>query len=133
MNNAARTYTQLSVESASPVGLVVALYDNALKSLYQARRAVLANDIERRTQHLDRVLSVVSHLQGTLDMERGGDVALTLSHFYTYARHKILEVSLTNSTQKLEELVSDFSSLRGAWQVVDEQVSEGTQSRTERP
>ena len=129
MTNAAKTYTQLAVEGTSPVGLVVALYDNVMKSLYQARRAVLANDIERRTQHLNHALSVVAHLEGTLDMEQGGEVAMTLSHFYTYARHKILEVSLSNSAQKLEELLFDFSSLRGAWQVVDKQVSEETQSR----
>ena len=132
MNNAAHTFTQLSVEGSSPVGLVVALYDSALKSLYRARRAMEANDIERRTQHLNHVLTVVAHLQGTLDFERGGEVARTLSQFYAFARAKILEVSFTNSPEKLTELASHFSSLRGAWQVVETQVPEDLKSTTGR-
>ena len=132
MNNAARAYTQLSVEGTSPVGLVVALYDNALKSLYQARKAVLANDVERRSQHLNHVLGVVAHLEGTLDMERGGEVAKSLSQFYAYARARILEVSLTNSLEKLSDLASHFSSLRTAWATVETQVPEDSKGMTGR-
>jgi len=123
MNNVAQSYTQLSVEGASPVGLVVALYDNALRSLHRARRAIEANDIERRTKHLNHVLSIVAHLEGTLDYESGGQVAGTLRRFYTYSRARILEVSLTNSKEKLTDLVSQFSSLREAWQTVDAQAT----------
>jgi flagellar protein FliS len=130
MNNAAQTYTQLSLAGSSPVGLVVALYDNALKSLRRARKAIEANDIERRTQHLNHVLSIVAHLQGNLDMERGGEVARTLGQFYTYARARILEASLNNCSKKLDDLASHFSNLRGAWQMVEKEVSENLNSMT---
>lgn len=128
MNKAAQTYTQLSLEGSSPVGLVVALYDNVLKSLHRARRAIEANDIGGRTQHLNHVLSIVAHLQGNLDLQQGGEVAKTLQQFYTYARARVLEVSLTNSKEKLNDLASHFSSLRAAWQVVDSQVPEDLKS-----
>jgi flagellar secretion chaperone FliS len=128
MNNVAQTYTQLSVSGASPVGLVVALYDNALKSLHRARRAMDANDIELRTQYLNHVLSIIAHLQGNLDMERGGEVAATLLQFYSYARARVLEISVTNSTEKVNDLASHFSSLREAWQQVDLQVPEDLKS-----
>jgi len=125
MNNVAQTYTQLSLEGCSAVGLVVALYDNALRSLHRARRAIEANDIERRTQHLNHVLSIIAHLQGSLDLEGGGEIAKTLLRFYTYARGRILEASLTNSKEKLTDLASHFSSLREAWEMVDMQLSDG--------
>jgi flagellar protein FliS len=128
MNTAAQIYTQLSLEGASPMGLVVALYDNALKSLHRARRAIEANDIELRTKHLNHVLCIVAHLQGSLDLEHGGEVARTLLQFYTYARARVLEVSLTNSKEKLNDLASHFSSLRAAWQVVESQVPEDMKS-----
>jgi len=130
MNDAAQTYTQISLEGSSPVGLVVALYDNALKSLHRARRAIEANDIERRTHHLNHVLSIISHLQGTLDLQRGGKVARTLAQFYAYARAKILEVSLTNSLEKLTQLASQFSSLRGAWHASETQTPDDLKSTT---
>jgi flagellar protein FliS len=110
--------------------LVVALYDNALKSLHRARRAIEAKDIERRTHHLNHVLSIIAHLQGTLDLERGGQVARTLSQFYAYARAKTLEVSLTNSLEKLTELAAHFSSLRGAWHVSETQTPDDLKPTT---
>jgi flagellar protein FliS len=84
-----------------------------------------SNDIEGRTQHLNHVLSIVAHLQGTLDLENGGEVARTLKQFYSYARASILEVSLTNSKDKLADLASHFSSLLKAWQAVEMQTSGG--------
>jgi len=128
MNNAAQTYTQLSLAGSTPVGLVVALYDNALKSLHRARKAIEANDIGGRTHHLNHVLLIVAHLQGNLDMERGGEVAKTLMQFYTYARARILEASLTNSSKKLTDLASHFSNLRGAWQIVEKEVADNLNS-----
>lgn len=124
MNNVAQSYARLFVEGSSPVGLVVALYDNALKSLHRARRAIETNDIELRTRYLNHVLCIIAHLQGTLDLERGGEVAATLTRFYSYARAGILEVSLTNSKEKLADLASHFYSLREAWQTVESQVSD---------
>ena len=132
MNSVAQTYTQLSLEGASPVGLVVALYDNALKSLHRARRAIETNDIELRTQYLNHVLCIIAHLQGTLDVERGGEVAHDALQFYSYARARILEVSLTNSKEKLTDLASHFSSLREAWQIVETQVPEDLKATTGR-
>ena len=124
MNSAAQNYTQFSLEGASPVGLVVALYDGALSSLHRAKRAMEANDIERRTQHLNHALTIIAYLQGTLNLERGGEVAGTLMQFYSYARASILQVGLTNSREKLADLASHFSSLREAWQVVETQVAD---------
>lgn len=129
MISAAQTYTNLSLTGASPVGLVVALYDNALKSLHRARRAMDANDIEQRTKCLNHVLTIIGHLEGTLDMERGGEVARTLVQFYSYSRAAILQVSLKNSTEKLVDLASHFASLRDAWQQVDAEVGEGIGSQ----
>lgn len=128
MNKVAQTYTQLSIEGSSPVGLVVALYDNALRSLHRARRAMDENDIERRTQYLNHVLCIIAHLQGTLDLENGGEVAESLLKFYSFARASVLEVSISNSKEKLSTLASHFSSLRDAWQVVDSQAIESLRS-----
>jgi flagellar protein FliS len=130
MNKVAQSYTNLSVEGASPVGLVVALYDNALMSLHRARRAMEANDIELRTQYLNHVLCIIAHLQGTLDLDRGGEVAETLMKFYCFARARILEVSLKNSREMLADLASHFSSLREAWDIVESQSSDGRNSVT---
>ncbi len=117
--NAYQAYRHVSVQSASPVGLVVILYDSALRSLYQAMQAIDAGKIEDRTACLNHALDIIGHLDGSLDLEIGGDTARTLSDFYSYTRARILEAGITNSRDKLAGLAVHLTDLRNAWQQVD--------------
>ena len=117
--NVLPAYRQIAVQGASPVGLVVMLYDSALTSLYRAMRAIDAGDVEARTEHLNRALDVVGQLQGSLDLGRGGATARCLSDFYAVARAKMLEAGIANSKEILTELAVHFASVRDAWREVD--------------
>ena len=52
MKDPARAYRESAVRGASPVGLIVMLYEEVLRTLRRAQRAIQQNDIEART--LDR-------------------------------------------------------------------------------
>jgi flagellar secretion chaperone FliS len=120
MNTGAyQSYRQSTIHSASPVGLIVLMYDAALKSLYQAMDAIEAKDISRRTECLNHALEIVAHLQGSLDMEHGGEAARTLSHFYSFARARILTAGINNSVESVSGLAANVAKLRDAWQQVD--------------
>jgi flagellar protein FliS len=119
----ARAYQEIRTRGATPVGLVVMLYDSALHSLHGALRALEENKIEQRTAELNRVLSILGELQASLNHERGGDVARHIGRFYDVARGKILEANITASGEILHQLAEIFFSLRQAWQQVEQDVS----------
>jgi len=114
-----RAYRESSVRGASPVGLIVILLEEALRSLRKAQRALLENNIERRTLELTHVIEVLGYLQSTLDFENGGEVARNLSLFYDVARAKILEANIRVDNALLESLASQVSEQIEAWQKVD--------------
>jgi flagellar protein FliS len=118
-------YRKRAVEGTSPIGLVVMLYGTIVASLLRAQAAVKSNDIEKRVLELNHVLRVIGQLQGTLDFERGGEVAAHLDRFYGLMRARVMEASMRNSIPILQELVGHFSSLREAWQVVERSVALG--------
>src|SRR3990172_9885730 len=118
-SNAARAYRQLSAHGASPVGLIVLLYEAAVSSLHRAIQALETNDIERRTHHLNHAIAVIGELQASLDFSQGGDVARNLDQFYRIARSRILEASAGKSKTILKQLAAQFLSLREAWEHVD--------------
>ena len=122
-------YRKRSVEGTSPVGLVVMLYANIVASLLRAQEAVKKNDIEKRVSELNHVLQVIAQLQGTLDFERGGEVAVHLDRFYSVMRGRVLAASIRNSRDIMQELVQHFNSLKEAWEVVERDVNM-TSSRT---
>jgi len=57
MTHPAQSYHQLSVEGATPLGLVAMLYDGAITALLRAVDAIEAHDIEKKCQHLNRALA----------------------------------------------------------------------------
>jgi flagellar protein FliS len=116
-------YISESATGVSPVGLVVRLYENIVSDLGRAVMAVRDADIERRTSQLQHALLLISHLQNALDLENGGEPARLLEKFYSVTRARILEAQIKQSGKILEEVISDFLSLREAWEKVEDQLS----------
>jgi flagellar secretion chaperone FliS len=123
MRDAARSYREEGVRGASPVGLIVILYQEVHRSILRAQQALVQGHIEQRTSELNHAVEVIGHLQGTLNFEKGGDVAPKLSRFYNVARGKILEANILSSKEILEWLSQEFAAHIEAWQTVDRAVS----------
>lgn len=123
MRDPVRAYRESSVRGASPVGLIVILYEEIMRSLRKAMRAVRENNIEDRTQGVNHAIQVIGHLQATLNFEAGGEVAKNLSHFYNLSRTKILEANMRGDAGILEQLVADFLQVASAWQELDRRIS----------
>ncbi|MGD0127689.1 MAG: flagellar export chaperone FliS [Terriglobia bacterium] len=115
MRHPAHTYRQESVQGASPLGLVVMLYDGAITALLRAIAAIEAHDIEAKCRHLNRALAIILQLEGTLNFEQGGEIAQYLEGFYAYSRAKITKANVENSAEFLGPLIEYFTSLRDAW------------------
>jgi flagellar protein FliS len=117
--NPAQAYRQYAANGASPLGLILMLYEVAVTSLHRAVQAVEIEDIPGRTASLNHVLAVIGELQSALDFERGGEVAQNLERFYLFARSRVIEASSQNSKDILQQLAAQFLSLREAWQQVE--------------
>jgi flagellar protein FliS len=96
------------------------LYQGAIQDLREIAAAMQANDIQRRSDQSHHLLQVLNQLQGSLDMERGGEVAANLDRYYNLVRSRLLEAELKNSTEIIEGLLNQFLSLHQAWIEVDQ-------------
>jgi flagellar protein FliS len=115
MKYPAQAYRQLSVQAASPLGLVVMLYDGAITALLRAIDAIEAHDIERKCHHLNRALAIIVQLEGTLNFDEGGEIARNLQGFYAYSRAKMMKSNAENSVESLRPLIEYYTALRDAW------------------
>jgi flagellar protein FliS len=117
--NIANHYQRHRARGASPVGLVVLLYDAAIESLRRAKLAAENGRIEQRVAASNHVLLVINELTRSLDRERGGEVARHLDEFYAVARARLMDANVHSDPGIFEELVGMFCSLREAWQQVE--------------
>ena len=109
------TYRQAEVQSRTPLELVVMLYDGALRFTRDAKEAIVQGDIRRRSEAVSRAMAIVSQLQSTLDMDAGGDVALSLDQLYGFAHDRLLDASLRQDVRPLDEVLAVLTNLRDAW------------------
>jgi flagellar secretion chaperone FliS len=119
MKNPALAYRQFSVQGATPLRLVVMLYDGAIAALQRAIAAIQAHDISNKCAELNRATAIIAQLEGSLNFEKGGEVARTLKSLYVYARSQALKGNLENSAPTLLSLVDRLTSVREAWAEAD--------------
>jgi flagellar secretion chaperone FliS len=113
------SYREAAVRGASPVRLVICLYEQAIEDL---RRAVIALEngaIELRTREINHAILVIAQLQATLDMERGEEVAKNLARFYGLVRMGLTEAHAKQSAHLLEQQISQLVTIHGAWLEVE--------------
>ena len=112
------TYNEHALDGASPVDLVVALYDGIIRFLYTAIAAVERGDVQRRRVAVKRALAILIHLQARLRMDIGGRPAQVLSEFYASMFALILQASVAASPKRFEEVIDCIRNVRDAWREV---------------
>lgn len=111
-------YRIRSLEGASAVDLVVALYDGIIRFLYSAAEAVDRGDVTGRRAAVKRALDIIIHLQARLRMDIGGAPAQALSEFYASVFAQILQASQSASLLKFEHAIHCVQNVRDAWKQV---------------
>lgn len=117
--DAASAYQRRALESASPIGLIVLLYQAACQDLRRGIAALERGEVETRVAALNRVLAIVTELKAVLDFERGAEAAQLFARFYRSAEHTILDASCRQDAAPLRDLLDSFLSVQEAWRRAD--------------
>lgn len=112
------SYQEYTLDGASAVDLVVALYDGIIRFLHAACDAVDRGDEVDRRIAVKRALDIIIHLQARLRMDVGGTPAKTLSEFYASIFAQILQGSQSASRAKFEHAIACVRNVRNAWRQV---------------
>ena len=116
----ARTYQAQSVLSASAGQLILMLYDGALRFLGHARDALEMPEttpkrIEIVNTNILKAQNIIVELQGSLNLEAGGDHAKNLDRLYDYYLRRLLEANLKKQADPLLEVERLVRTLRDGW------------------
>jgi len=112
---AGNAYTEASVLTASPGQLVVMLYDGAIRFLSQATTAMNDGSRERTRDRLRRAEAIIDELNYTLDMERGGEIAVQLRSIYLFCKRQLRDANLRSDPKRIEGVSRLLVDLRESW------------------
>ena len=113
---------------ASPVQLVVMLYDGALRFMEGGKRAMAQGEIFKQNDQLQRAQNIVLELMSTLDMKKGGDVSKNLLALYTYVLEQLVEANIRDDAVYIDRASKVMSELREGWTALDKSIREQTKS-----
>jgi flagellar protein FliS len=112
-------YTRVSahagVAAADSHKLILMLMDGALDRIAQARVCIRHQDIAQKAQLIHRVVCILGELRASLDLKAGGPTAANLDSLYDYMIQKLLQGSLRNSQEDLQEVSTLLRDIRDAW------------------
>jgi flagellar secretion chaperone FliS len=103
------------VESSDLHALVALLYEEFIRSLDLIIMRCKQNSGIADNSHLTRALSILVALEGSLDFDKGGDLALSLARIYRSASQSLSEAIKIRDQVKLVEIRDAISNIAYAW------------------
>lgn len=120
--NAALAYREAASLGASPVGIVVLLYDRLVQDIHAAIAAMKDNQLEARSAAVNHALLILQQLQGRLDFTAGGAAARQLDAFYGHIRGKLLEAQIRQSPEMMMAQAQALLQVREGWAAVERSI-----------
>lgn len=114
-------YREVGVKTASQGKLVVMLYEGAVSNLEKAKNLIgpegkiAANHIESYGNYIQKAMDIISELEASLDMAKGGDIAKNLMSLYIYFNKQLLEVTISHDVSKIEFVMNMMNELHESW------------------
>ena len=115
---AAKKYHHDQIRYASPVDLIVMLYDKTIFHLRRAIAALEARQLQEKGEALCRAAEIIGELRVVLDRERGGEIATNLDNLYGYMLEQLTIAHYDNDAEKMRLVIRLMEELREGWRGV---------------
>jgi flagellar protein FliS len=114
-----KSYQQVATQTAPPGQLVLMLYEGCIRFLNRAMSGFQIDDPAEMNQTISnniiRAQDIIFELNVTLNIEAGGELAMTLRRLYDYMDRRLVQANLRKDEDIVREIVGRVSVLRDAW------------------
>lgn len=130
----AHKYVENDVNNKSPVELVRLLYSKAIERLHRAAEYDRAGQLPERNDSIAKTMQIVVELQGSLNLEEGGEIAANLARLYEYMQDRLSNaLAAQNSATAIEEVTRPLNVLYDAWKDCDPETGPDAESTPAQP
>lgn len=121
MSFAVAKYRSARTTTASPLQVLIQLYDGAIRFLRQGQEAMKSKDYATKGKMISKAHAIVSELQATLRPEHSPELCDQLFGLYDFALHRITQANIHNDPDELESVIKVLTELRAGWAELNEQ------------
>ncbi len=125
----ANNYIETAVSEATPHKLVEMLYDGAIKNMNLAKVFIEHKNLEKKSEHINKALSIINALRTAVDIEKGGEVASNLYDLYDYCYRRLFTASVKNDAALVDEVLEHIVSVSQAWKEMPDNFKKVSQAQ----
>lgn len=120
------TYAATMVNNtATPVDLVILLYDGAIERLRKTVFYMNQGDVKRKLHCIHGAMNIIEELLASLNLEAGGKVAENLQALYVYMLKELADGNAKNDLSQIKRVENLLGELRSAWRQVQQPAQQG--------
>jgi len=109
---------EVAVYGASPVGLIVLLYEGAIRAIQQAKVLMKNERHSEKTHMINKASDIVEGLRVALDHSHDANLSMNLEDLYIYVKFRLGVANMKNDPEILDEVANLLSVILPAWQEV---------------
>ncbi len=113
-NLAYNEYTQNNISIESKERLIEMLYEGILRFNYQAKKAIMAKNYEKKSYWINRSVDIFIELINSLDLTHG-NVGKYLNGLYLYQIELLANANINNDLKKIETVNKVIKGLLETW------------------
>ena len=111
---------QYEVDQASPVKLILLLYDREVFLLRQALVKLKEGDVAKKGEALLKATDILSEFKAILNLEEGGDLAAQLDNLYTFMVQQLTVANHENNPEPITAVLKIVEELREGWRELEQ-------------
>lgn len=112
------------VAGADRYQIIQMLMAGAIEKLVMAKVSIERNNLEAKAEHISKASAIIEGLRSCLDFEVGGEVIENLYALYSYMLDRLLDASLKNDVEIIEEVSSLVKEIKSGWDAIPVDVRE---------
>jgi flagellar secretion chaperone FliS len=121
-SNAAAAYRSADlhgqIAAADPQRLVQLVLEHALGQIAVAKGALERRAVAIKGVAVGKSIALIDELNVSLDMERGGDIAVNLRNLYDYMVRRLVLANMSNDAAIFDEVATLLREIKSAWDSV---------------
>lgn len=115
MNFAYAQYRSASVETASPLTILIQLYSGALRFMHDAAKAIDEGNFAKKGENLSRAQRIVTELRCSLHNDKAPELCLQLEQLYDYVSDCLTQANIHLDKEAIEHASKVMEELRSGW------------------
>ena len=115
MQKASVAYMQTQITTTNQGELLLMLYAGAINFLVRAREEIEKKNYAEKGMLISKAMDIIAELDGSLNMEKGGELSKNLHQLYMFCNSHLLKASIKLNAKFVDDVINILEGLRSAY------------------